>query len=92
MKKERQIKIRIILPEPFTLDVEDAYEHASGAHKALSFTGFLGLLIGLGLKAYRRTYKGTAVFDEKNWVEQAKQAANFTPRDLLVKYKMEKMG
>jgi hypothetical protein len=54
MKKERQIGIRVGLPAFFTLEVEDVYKHASGAHRALSFANFLGFLIGLGLEAYRK--------------------------------------
>jgi hypothetical protein len=82
MKKERQIKIRMVLPGPFALDVEDEYKHASSAHKALSFTGFLGLLIGLGLKAYRKTYKGVSRIDEENWKRYTRQDINFTPKNL----------
>jgi hypothetical protein len=82
MKKERQIKISVVIPASFALDVEDEYAHASGAHKALSFTGFLGLLIGLGLKAYRKTYKGAAGMNEENWKRYAKRASNFTPKNL----------
>jgi hypothetical protein len=76
------IKISIVLPGPFALDVEDEYAHASEAHKALSFTGFLGLLIGLGLKAYRKTYKGTAAMNEENWKRYTKRASNFMPKNL----------
>jgi hypothetical protein len=72
----------MVLPAPFALDVEDEYAHASGAHKALSFSGFLGLLIGLGLKAYRKTYKGTAVMDEEKWRKYTKRASSFTPKNL----------
>jgi hypothetical protein len=55
MKKERQIGIRVGLPAFFALEVEDVYRHTSGAHRALAFLDFLGLLIGLGLEEYRRT-------------------------------------
>jgi hypothetical protein len=34
--------------------VEDVYRHTSGAHRALAFPDFLGLLIGLGLEEYRK--------------------------------------
>jgi hypothetical protein len=54
MKKERQIGIRIGLPAFFTLELEDVYKHTQGAHRALAFPDFLGLLIGLGLEAYRK--------------------------------------
>jgi hypothetical protein len=55
MKKERQIGVRVGLPAFFALEVEDVYRHTSGAHRALAFPDFLGLLIGLGLEEYRRT-------------------------------------
>jgi hypothetical protein len=54
MKKERQIGVRVGLPVFFALEVEDVYKHTSGAHRALAFPDFLGLLIGLGLEAYRK--------------------------------------
>jgi hypothetical protein len=55
VKKERQIGVRVGLPAFFALEVEDVYRHTSGAHRALAFPDFLGLLIGLGLEEYRRT-------------------------------------
>jgi hypothetical protein len=54
VKKEKQIGIRVGLPAFFALEVEDVYKHTSGAHRALAFPDFLGLLIGLGLEAYRK--------------------------------------
>jgi hypothetical protein len=54
MKKERQIGVRVGLPAFFALEVEDVYRHTSGAHRALAFPDFLGLLIGLGLERYRQ--------------------------------------
>jgi hypothetical protein len=54
MRKERQIGIRVGLPAFFALEVEDVYKHTAGAHRALAFPDFLGLLIGLGLEAYRK--------------------------------------
>jgi hypothetical protein len=54
MKKERQIGIRVGLPVSFAMEVEDVYRHTSGAHRALAYPDFLGLLIGLGLEEYRR--------------------------------------
>jgi hypothetical protein len=54
MKKERQIGVRVGLPAFFALEVEDVYRHTSGAHRALAFPDFLGLLIGLGLEEYRK--------------------------------------
>jgi hypothetical protein len=55
MRKEKQIGIRVSLPAFFTLELEDIYKHASGAHRALAFPDFCGFLIGLGLEAYRKT-------------------------------------
>ena len=55
MKKEPQIGVRVGLPACFALEVEDVYRHTGGAHRALAFPDFLGLLIGLGLEEYRRT-------------------------------------
>ena len=57
MKKERQIGVRVGLPAFFALEVEDVYRHTSGAHRALAFPDFLGLLVGLGLEAYRKQYQ-----------------------------------
>ena len=54
MKKEPQIGVRVGLPAFFTLELEDVYQHTGGAHRALTFPDFLGLLIGLGLEQYRR--------------------------------------
>ena len=53
MKKERQIGIRVGLPAFFALELEDVYKHSSGAHRALAFPDFVGLLVGMGLEAYR---------------------------------------
>jgi hypothetical protein len=54
MKKERQIGIRVGVPAFFALELEDVYKHTEGAHRALAFPDFCGLLIGLGLEAYRK--------------------------------------
>jgi hypothetical protein len=56
MKKERQTGVRVGLPVFFVLELEDVYKHFSGAHRALAFPDFLGLLIGLGLEEYRRAH------------------------------------
>jgi hypothetical protein len=61
MRRERQIGVRVGLPAFFALEVEDVYKHESGAHRALTFPDFLGLLVGLGLEQYR---KGNAVQPE----------------------------
>ena len=54
MKKERQIGIRVGLPAFFTLELEDIYKHSEGAHRALAFPDFVGLLVGMGLEAYQQ--------------------------------------
>jgi hypothetical protein len=54
MRKERQIGIRVGVPAFFALELEDVYKHAKGAHRALAFPDFCGLLIGIGLEAYRK--------------------------------------
>jgi hypothetical protein len=56
MKHDRQIGGLVGLPAFFALEVEDVYRHTSGAHRALPFPDFLGLLIGLGYEEYRRRY------------------------------------
>ena len=54
MRKEKQIGIRVGLPAFFALELEDVYKHTSGAHRALAFPDFVGLLVGLGLEMYRK--------------------------------------
>jgi hypothetical protein len=54
MKKEKQIGVRVGLPAFFALELEDVYKHTEGAHRALAFPDFVGLLVGLGLEAYRK--------------------------------------
>ena len=53
-KKERQIGIRVGVPALFAMELEDAYRHTEGAHRALAFPDFVGLLVGLGLEQYRK--------------------------------------
>ena len=53
MKKEKQIGIRVGMPAFFALELEDVYLHTEGAHRALAFPDFVGLLVGLGLEQYR---------------------------------------
>ena len=53
MRKEKQIGLRVGIPAFFSLELEDVYKHSNGPHKGLSFPGFLGYLIGLGLEQYR---------------------------------------
>jgi len=52
--KDRQVGVRVGLPVFFALELEDIYRHAEGAHRALAFPDFCGLLIGLGLEQYRK--------------------------------------
>ena len=54
MKKERQIGIRVGVPAFFALELEDVYRHSDGAHRALAFPDFVGLLVGMGLEQYRK--------------------------------------
>ena len=54
MKKERQIGVRVGMPAFFALELEDVYRRMEGAHRALAFPDFVGLLVGLGLEAYRK--------------------------------------
>ena len=72
MKKERQVGIRVGVPVFFALELEDVYRHTEGAHLALAFPDFVGLLVGLGLEAYRggKTSVG---------LEPAPEAIDFVP-------------
>ena len=54
MRKEKQIGIRVGVPAFFALELEEYYRHTEGAHRALAFPDFVGLLVGLGLEAYRK--------------------------------------
>ena len=54
MKKEPQIGIRVGVPAFFALELEDVYRHTEGAHRALAFPDFVGLLVGMGLEVYRK--------------------------------------
>jgi len=54
MKKEKQISIRVGVPAFFALELEDVYRHSGGAHRALAFPDFVGLLVGMGLEQYRK--------------------------------------
>jgi hypothetical protein len=83
MRKEKQIGIRVSLPAFFTLELEDIYKHASGAHRALAFPDFCGFLIGLGLEAYRKTNRQEdvpeipAAPDEEPWEEEPEPDSPF---------------
>jgi hypothetical protein len=54
MKKEPQIGIRVGVPAFFALELENVYKHTEGAHRALAFPDFVGLLVGMGLEQYRK--------------------------------------
>jgi hypothetical protein len=54
MKKKRQVGIRVGDPAFFALELEDVYKHKEGAHRALAFPDFVGLLVGMGLEQYRK--------------------------------------
>jgi len=54
MKKEKQIGVRVGMPAFFVLELEDTYKRSEGPHKALAFADFVGLLVGMGLEAYRK--------------------------------------
>ena len=63
MKKrecERQIGVRVGMPAFFVLELESVYRQADGAHRALAFPDFVGLLVGLGLEQYRGILGRTA--------------------------------
>jgi len=54
MRKEKQIGVRVGLPAFFALELEDVYKHTEGAHRALAFPDFIGLLVGIGLEQYKK--------------------------------------
>jgi hypothetical protein len=56
MKKERRIGIRVGVPAFFALELEDVYRHSKGAHRALAFPDFVGLLVGEGLEVYKERH------------------------------------
>jgi hypothetical protein len=53
MRKEKQIRFCIKFPASFTEEAENVYRHASVEHMGLTFSGFHGFLIRLGLEEYR---------------------------------------
>jgi hypothetical protein len=52
--KDRQVGIRVGMPVFFAMELEDVYRHTEGAHRALAFPDFVGLLVGIGLEQYRK--------------------------------------
>jgi hypothetical protein len=56
MRKEKQIGVRVGMPAFFVLELENVYKRSEGAHRALAFNDFVGLLVGMGLERYREQY------------------------------------
>jgi hypothetical protein len=69
MKKERQIGIRVGVPAFFCLELEDVYKHSEGAHRALAFPDFVGLLVGIGLEQYRKQNPTAPISKETSGIE-----------------------
>jgi len=82
MKKEPQIGIRVGVPAFFALELENVYRHAEGAHRALAFPDFVGLLVGMGLEAYR---KGNATPEarQEEAPEGVEECESMNPENLL---------
>jgi hypothetical protein len=54
VKRENRIGARVSFPSGFFMELEDCWKHESGGcHRALTFQGFLNMLIGFGLEAYK---------------------------------------
>jgi hypothetical protein len=88
MKHNRQIGVRVGLPAFFALELEDVYKHASGAHRALAFPDFVGLLVGLGWEQYRKQYRREEAPDESgaqddDWDTEPDRGARFRGLRLL---------
>jgi len=84
--KDRQVGVRVGLPVFFALELEDVYRHTEGAHRALAFPDFCGLLIGLGLEAYRK--QNTQPGD--NTEEAPEDIEDCTPESTLAFYMEER--
>ena len=54
MEKECRDGIMVGLPAVFVSKLEELHRRTDGAHRALDFPDFCGLLIGLGLEAYSK--------------------------------------
>ena len=70
MKKEKQIGIRVGVPAFFALELEDVYRHSEGAHRALAFPDFVGLLVGMGLESYRKGNPAPEAMQENEDIEE----------------------
>jgi len=89
MKKERQIGIRIGVPAFFALELEDVYKHTEGAHRALAFPDFVGLLVGMGLEQYR---KGNAPAPEAAQEEAPEDIEELPEYDPFLLFDMQMMA
>jgi hypothetical protein len=83
--KDRQVGVRVGMPVFFAMELEDVYWHMEGAHCALAFPDFCGLLIGLGLEAYRK--QNTQQGD--NTGEAPEDIEDYTPENALAFYMEE---
>ena len=88
MKKERQIGIRVGLPTFFILELEDVYRHTEGAHRALAFPDFVGLLVGMGLEQYRKGINliNTPGGKDEQPEEDTIHLFDMNPHDLIREY------
>ena len=77
MKREKQIGIRVGVPAFFALELEDVYKHTEGAHRALAFPDFVGLLVGLGLEVYRKGNAAPKARQEEAPEDAGEWEANF---------------
>jgi hypothetical protein len=84
--KDRQVGVRVGLPVFFAMELEDVYRHTEGAHRALAFPDFCGLLIGLGLEAYRRQNAQPG----GNAGEAPEDIEDYTPENALAFYMEER--
>jgi hypothetical protein len=84
--KDRQVGVRVGLPVFFALELEDVYRHTEGAHRALAFPDFCGLLIGLGLEMYRKqnTQPGDSIREAPEDIE------DYSPENALAFYMEER--
>jgi hypothetical protein len=53
VKRENQIGCRVSFPSSFFMELEDCWKHEAGAHRALTFQGFLNMMVGFGLETYK---------------------------------------
>ena len=89
MKKEPQIGIRVGVPAFFALELEDVYKRTEGAHRALAFPDFVGLLVGLGLEQYR---KGNAAPEAQQGQEDIEDEEDDRTADPLNLFELDRHG